>query len=223
VDVVWQVHAGDELPGGQFPLGHGPTSQAIRTCQPQLIRNWSADGPTVQVQYATDRPELPESSIVVPVVYADQVVGVFSVQSYEPAAYDDADVALLEAVADLLALVLFGGSPGGVARRSEGDAILASMEDAVLVLDCQGRIVRLNGAARRLLCERNGGVLFGQPLGSERLSQQLRPVLELLQLGAALDAEVELGLDAGPVRCHASVLRHGQKPAGAILLLRKSA
>src|SRR5437868_52246 len=82
VEVVWQVHQGSELPGGQFPLGSGPTSQAIRTCKPQLIRNWSTDGPSVQLQYATDRPSLPQSCVVVPVVYASQVAGVLSIQSY---------------------------------------------------------------------------------------------------------------------------------------------
>jgi putative methionine-R-sulfoxide reductase with GAF domain len=233
VEVVWQMHDGNELPGGQFPLGSGPTSQAIRACQPQLIRNWSASGPTVQVQYATERPTLPESSIVVPVIWADQVVGVLAIQSYEPAAYDEDDVQLLEAVAALLAVALFGRSSVKRLRRSESEAILASMDEALLVLDPDGRVVRLNGAARRLLCVRAGGVVFGQPLdrpqserwplGTERVSQQLRPVMELLQQGAAPEAEIELTLEDGPFRCHASVLRHGQSPAGAVMILRRSA
>src|SRR5579864_3857461 len=30
VNVVWQMHAGQELPGGTFPLGNGVTSLVIR-------------------------------------------------------------------------------------------------------------------------------------------------------------------------------------------------
>src|SRR5258708_36234341 len=60
VEVVWQVHDGTELPGGHFPLGSGLTSQAIREGRPKLIRVWSREGPSVQVQDATDRPGLPQ-------------------------------------------------------------------------------------------------------------------------------------------------------------------
>src|SRR6266436_3740805 len=72
----------------------------IRSRQPQLLRHWSTDGPRVQVQYATDRPGLPESGITVPVVFGEQVVGVLAIQSYEPEAYDEDDLALVQSIAD---------------------------------------------------------------------------------------------------------------------------
>src|ERR687883_1695920 len=62
VDVVWQIHNGVELPGGRFPLGSGFTSQVIRERRALLIRDWSVEGPPVQLQYATDRAGLPQSS-----------------------------------------------------------------------------------------------------------------------------------------------------------------
>src|SRR5918912_2568402 len=55
VEVVWQIHDGVELPGGRFPLGSGFTSQVIRERRPRLIRDWAAEGPPGQLQYATDR------------------------------------------------------------------------------------------------------------------------------------------------------------------------
>src|SRR4030095_15073916 len=61
VDVIWQVHEGIEHPGGRFPLGGGLTRQVIRDRQPRLIRHWSREGPPVQVQYAAEPPDLPES------------------------------------------------------------------------------------------------------------------------------------------------------------------
>jgi len=235
VEVIWQMHEGVELPGGHFPLATGPTSQAIRTRKPQLISNWSSNGPTVQVQYATDRPALPESTIIVPVTFGGQVAGVLSVQSYEPAAYDEDDVRLLEAVADLLAVTLCRSA--GV-KSSEADAILASMDDAMLVLDTAGRIVRLNPAARRLLCTRKGGLILGQPidraqaeqwpLGSRLITAQLQPVLDLLSDDlsddgdAAQAQEVQLTDGDEVLRCRASVLRIGNARAGAVMVLRKA-
>src|SRR5258708_5766433 len=158
VDIIWQIHDGVELPGGHFPLGGGPTSQAIRSRQPQLLRHWSTQGPHVQVQYATDRPGLPESGITVPVVFDEQVVGVLAIQSYEPEAYDEDDLALVQSIADQAAVAISAPHratppPGDAPRRvSELEAILASMSDALLVLDGHGRPVRLNPAAPRSLC-----------------------------------------------------------------------
>jgi hypothetical protein len=43
VEVIWQMHEGHALPGGQFPLGSGPTSQAIRTRQHRVRDH---DGPS---------------------------------------------------------------------------------------------------------------------------------------------------------------------------------
>src|SRR5215216_5523834 len=53
VEVVWQIENGRELPGGSFPLGKGFTSDVLRTGQARLIKQWSREGPRVQVQYAT--------------------------------------------------------------------------------------------------------------------------------------------------------------------------
>lgn len=230
VAVVWQVHEGNELPGGQFPLGSGPTSEAIRSCRPRLIRDWSASGPRVHLQYATDKASLPESSIVVPVMSGGQVAGVLSVQSYQAAAYEEADVVLLEAAANLIALAMFG--PDSAVRQSEADAVLASMDDALLVLDSLGRVVRLNRAARSLLCDDAGGVILGQPidraqaehwpLGSEELSRRFRGVVEQLEHGSVPAEELEVPLSSGVVRCRTSLLRKGTVDAGAVIVLRKS-
>src|SRR5258708_33744040 len=54
VEIVGQMEAGVELPGGSFPLGHGFLSEVIRSRRPRHIRRWSVEGPRVQVQYATN-------------------------------------------------------------------------------------------------------------------------------------------------------------------------
>jgi PAS domain-containing protein len=232
VEVVWQIHAGVELSGGHFPLASGPTSAAIRTRQPQLIRHWSRSGPSVHLQYATDRPSLPESSIVVPVLYDDEVRGVLSIQSYTPAAYDEDDVELLTAVADEIAAAIFRDTDS-LSSAPDAETVLASMDDALLVLDSEWRVVRLNQAARQLFCAYEGGLILGQPidraqadcwpLGSEALSEQLQAVRHRLEHGQARVADVELRVGADVVRCRASVLRTGGAEAGAVLVLRRHA
>lgn len=243
VEVIWQVHDGVELPGGHFPLGSGPTSQAIRTGQPQLIRNWSREGPRVQVQYATDRPGLPDSGMTVPVVFDEQVVGVLAVQSYAADAYEDDDLALVQGIADQAAVAIAASQrAAGPPSDSHGgtsdlEAILASMSDALLVLDDKGRLVRLNQAARALLCPANGTVILGYPvdqpqegrwpLGTQALTQQLQPIVDQLRQGAAPPEEVEVaftaeqGATVRPIGCKASVLLKGGMPAGGLMVLRE--
>jgi putative methionine-R-sulfoxide reductase with GAF domain len=240
VEVIWQTHDGVELPGGHFPLGRGPTSRAIRSHEPQLIRNWSREGPPVQVQYATDRPGLPESSITVPVMFDEEVVGVLAMQSYRPNAFDENDVILVQGIADQAAVAIaraqYGTGPSSDSSHgaAELEAILASMADAVLVLDDQGRLIRLNQAARMLLCPADGTVILGHPvdrpqegrwpLGTQALTEQLLPIIDRLKQGDAPEEEVELaiaGSASRPVGCKASVLLKGGAPAGGLMVLRE--
>ena len=242
VEIIWQVHDGVELPGGHFPLGSGPTSQAISTRQPQLLRHWSTQGPRVQVQYATDRPGLPESGIAVPVVFDEQVMAVLAIQSYTPEAYDEDDVALVQSIADQLAVAISAAhraipARGDAPRRvSELEAILASMSDALLVLDSQGRLVRLNQAARRLLCVADATLILGHPvdqpqqgkwpLGTQAVTEQLLPIIDQLKHGEAPLHEVEVALQGKttrPVACKASILVEQGSPAGGLMVLRELA
>jgi putative methionine-R-sulfoxide reductase with GAF domain len=240
VEVVWQMHDGVELPGGHFPLGTGFTSQVIRNVRPHLIRNWSQEGPRVQVQYATDRPSLPESAITVPVVFDGRVLGVLSLQSYRVEAFDEEDVELLQDVAAQAAVAISAAKHAWAevneasTRASEVEAILASMPAGVLVIDHDGRLVRLNQAARSLLCE-GGSVILGLPLdrsqdghwplGTESVTDKLRPMIELLKRGQALAEEVHFVLPGAAastsVACKCSVLMRGESPAGGVLVLRE--
>src|SRR2546427_10222521 len=101
VQVVRQMDRGVEHSGGTFPLGKGFTSEVIRTGAPRLVRRWSAEGPPVRLLYGTEAGELgaPQSGVGVPSLSGGRVLGVLSVQSYRPDAYDDADVLSLGAIA----------------------------------------------------------------------------------------------------------------------------
>src|SRR5207245_11103362 len=142
----------------------------IVTGSSRLIRHWTAEGPRVQVQYATGTPGLPESAIAVPLKLAGRTIGLLCVESYSQNAYADEDLAFLESLADEAAMVIGGlryseGIGAQVQQRvSELEAILANMADALLIVDARGCLVRLNRAARDLLCLAEAPIVLGQPL-----------------------------------------------------------
>lgn len=211
VMVVHQVESGKVLPGGSFPLGQGFTSQVIKTRQPRLIRHWSEEGPRVRVQFATDHKGLPESGITVPLMLDARVVGVLSVQSYRPAAYDATDLLKLQVIAGHAAVAVDRVQRSAVQssqlpkRVSELETIIASMSEALLIVDSRGCIIRLNQAARSLLCpeDEDTGIVLGQPLDREQwgqwplgprgVAQALGPLIAALRSGETLrDLEIEI-------------------------------
>ena len=241
VQVVRQMDRGVEYPGGTFPLGKGFTSEVIRTGAPKLVRRWSAEGPAVHLLYGTEAGELvtPQSGVVVPILSGDRVLGVLSAQSYRPEAYEDADLLSLGAIA------VQAGSVIERVRATEQmaleherhalqlEAVLATMNDALLIVDARGAIVRLNRAARELLCLDSASLVVGQPLEQQRLEQwpatareiaaALLPIMAALRSGTSV-AEEEVELRSGQRRVlslAASVLRSARgTPQGGVIVLR---
>jgi signal transduction histidine kinase len=208
VEVVWQIDNGKELSGGSFPLGKGLTSQVILKGEPRLINRWSEEVRRVQAHYPASTPGLPESAVGVPVRLGEHVIGLICAQSYAPDAYTARDLEVLTSLADQAAVVIAGlhysERLGAQVRRrvSELEAILANMDDALLIVDARGCLVRLNSAARDLLSLDEASILLGQPLdekwdhwplGGRAAAEALRPVLEqLLRTGQTREAEAVL-------------------------------
>jgi two-component system phosphate regulon sensor histidine kinase PhoR len=226
VQVVRQMDRGEEHGGGSFPLGKGFTSEVIRTGVPRIVR-WAAEGPPIRLLYGTEAGELvsPRSGVVVPIVSGERVVGVLSAQSYRPEAYEDED---------LLSLCAIAAQAGATIKRLRAteqmaleherhalqlEAVLASMNDALLIVDARGAIVRLNRAARELLCLDGASLVLGQPLERQRLEQwpdtareiaeALVPVIDAIRSGKKV-AQIEVELHSGERRVlslGASILR----------------
>jgi signal transduction histidine kinase len=210
VEIIRHFESGEELAGGIFPIGSGLTSQVILTRRSQLIRHWSIEGPPVQVQRVTSTPGLPESAIVAPLMLREQVLGVISVSSYQPDAFDEDDLLAVEVLAGQVAIAIANlrqshRMDSQLERRiSESEAIFANMADALLVVDANGGIIRLNRAARKLLCVENTSIVFGQPLdrekwgrwplGAQQVAETLGPMIDMLRRGKTPPAiEVALG------------------------------
>ena len=221
VSVVRQIDGGVEHEGGSFPLGKGFTSEVIRTAAPRLVKQWSVEGPPVRLLYGTEAGELvrPESAAVVPILSSDRVLGVISVQSYRPEAYGDADILNLRAIATQAATAIKRlRATDQLALEHERhalqlEAVLAGMNDALLIVDARGAIVRLNRAARELLRLDSASLVLGRPLERQRLAQwpktareiatALVPVIDSLRSGTSVDGlEIELSSEE---RCVLSV------------------
>jgi signal transduction histidine kinase len=240
VEVVRQMDGGVEHGGGSFPLGKGFTSEVIRTAAPRLVKQWSAEGPPVRLLYGTETGELvkPESAAVVPILSGDRVLGVISVQCYRAEAYSEADILNLSVIADQASVAIKRlRATDQLALEHERHAlqlegVLASMNDALLIVDARGAIVRLNRAARELLKLDSAGLVLGRPLERQRLAQwpktardiaaALVPVIDSLRSGTSVDElEIELSSEG---RCvlslAASALRSpkGGLQGGVIVL-----
>jgi two-component system phosphate regulon sensor histidine kinase PhoR len=163
--------------------------------------------------------------VVVPILLGERVIGVLSAQSYQAESYDDED---------LLALCAIASQAGAAIKRLraseqmaleherhalELEAVLAGMNDALVIVDGRGAIVRLNRAARELLCLDGSSLVVGQPLERQRLEQwpdtareiaaALVPVIDSIRAGTSI-AQLDVELRAGERRVlslGASVLR----------------
>jgi len=241
VHVVRQMDRGVEHPGGSFPLGKGFTSEVIMAAAPKLIRRWQADGPPVRLLYGTEEEKLvtPQSAAVVPILSGERVLGVLSAQSYRPEAYDDADLEHLCRIAAQAAIEIERlRSTQHMAREHEQralqlEAILATMTDALIIVDARGAIVQLNRAARELLRLDSASLVVGQPLEEQRLGQwpasareiaaALVPVAEALRTGNSVaERDVELRSEQPRVlNVSASVMRGPRDGAhGGVIVFR---
>ena len=240
VEVVRQMDGGVEHEGGSFPLGKGFTSEVIRTGSPRLVKKWSLEGPTVRLLYGTEAGELvrPESAAVVPILYGDRVLGVLSAQSYRADAYEEDDILNLSAIATQAGTAIKRlRATDQLALEHERhalqlEAVLASMDDALLIVDARGAIVRLNRAARELLRLDSASLVLGRPLERQRLAQwpktareiatALVPVIDRLRSGTSADGvEIELSSDERRVlSVSASALRSakGGSQGGVVVL-----
>ncbi len=117
-----------------MPMNDNPQSRAITTGEPVVTHDLQAalaGKPVINLRVDID-PRLPQSSLAVPMVVLGRMIGVFEVQSLEPAAYAEEHVVAMRMAANLAALaterVLIADrrAPDGSAERDEIRSIIAS-------------------------------------------------------------------------------------------------
>ncbi|MBP8972418.1 MAG: GAF domain-containing protein [Anaerolineae bacterium] len=91
---------GAALPVPSTPLGEGIIGQVGASGVPLIVNDMRADA-----RCALTDPRS-RAEMAVPLLLDGQLIGVFHVESYEPGAYNEAHLAVLQAIADQMALII---------------------------------------------------------------------------------------------------------------------
>jgi len=194
-DVAWVGQAGPEEPGTVQPLawagceedglaalrmtcagadfGRGPTGRAIRTGTPAVLRNL-AESPEFEPWRAEAIARGWTAAISMPLVVDGRIFGAMTLYSTDPAAFGDAEVRLLQELADDLAFGI-----ASVRLRVERQRMLEALqaseeryrrivetaEEGICVLDEVGGTVFVNQKMAQML-----GYTADEMLGSPILS-----------------------------------------------------
>jgi len=92
----------------RVPFGEGVTGRVAADRRPRIIPDVKADARFLWVR-GIDQRRFVASMLSVPLTWHDQTVGVLNVQTEQPRAFNDEDLAQLGAVADLLAGIIEKG------------------------------------------------------------------------------------------------------------------
>jgi PAS domain S-box-containing protein len=93
-------------PQQRRPLGTGLTGQVITSKQPLLISNYEQEKEHLPPIALWGSQEVPQSWLGVPMLLGDKIIGVISVQAYNPNAYGDNEQELLSTIADTVAVAI---------------------------------------------------------------------------------------------------------------------
>lgn len=135
------------------------------------------------------------SLLIVPLKFKGRGMGVLSVYHREAeGAFSQEDAALLAALADYAAIVianarLYTEAEGDRARLSR---IFDQVEDGILALDADSRVVLCNPIARNLLEAASGEPVVGRSLAELTANRSLLDVAEWPSEAGSRQAEVEL-------------------------------
>ncbi len=94
------VDDGERFPPLEISLGEGISSLVVRRRAPIMLKKISEEGSRLGVQLmGLGKPRRSESWLGVPMMTSEHFVGVLAVASYQPAAFDDGDMELLQNIA----------------------------------------------------------------------------------------------------------------------------
>ncbi len=130
-----------------LPMGQGISWRVMRTGQPVLCDDVSRDP-----DYVESLPGI-RSELCVPILSAGVPIGVLDLESTRPAAFNASHEAFLTTLADHAALAIGQARLFAEIRRGneQMQTILDATRDGVLLIAADGRLIRNNPAAERLL------------------------------------------------------------------------
>jgi|GEM_PF-1705570 len=203
-----------------MPLGKGPDSQAIRTRQPLIVDYEAllADRSTGAKLIKVGEGPTPHSAVYVPLISGDQVVGVMTLQSYEPDVFGEADAKLLSILAGQAATALQNARLFAQVQRHAAEltqrveertaeliAILEAMGEGVIYTD-QNQVRYVNQAFTNLTGYR-AGALLAQPnrhplamiVPAENGEQATQDIIRAWERGEPWQGELKIRRQDGSV------------------------
>lgn len=141
---------------------------------------------------ATGSGRLPESLIAVPVFSKGKTIGAISVQSYEPSAYRPEDLETLMAIAQQAGIALENVRLFHESERQKEylQAILDSVDYAILTTDPAGRIQLVNRAVQETFGIRSTEMVSGLPMEEVLRHQVIREIAGHIREGEIVNRQV---------------------------------
>ncbi|MEW6233691.1 MAG: cache domain-containing protein, partial [Chloroflexota bacterium] len=164
--------------------GGGLTGWIVQTRKPLLIRDMQVEKPPVE---AITVGEPTRSWLGLPLLFQERVVGVLSVQSYEPDAFDEADLRMLETAGNQIAMAVENSRLYAEVRQQvkELGALLKGSEAIVRVTDLNAILDVVLDQALLLVGRGQGSVLL-----IDRATNSLQ-----IAASRGLPPEVEVGFN----------------------------
>jgi diguanylate cyclase (GGDEF)-like protein len=107
LDLRILVDEGQRFPSRKIPFGQGLATWVILKRRSLLIRHLSAEADSLPtIPFPVGKDHRSESWMGAPIIIGDDVLGLLAVASYHPYAFNDDDMALLDAVAQQAALAI---------------------------------------------------------------------------------------------------------------------
>ncbi len=176
----------------------------------------------------------PSSALTIPLIVADEVIGVLFVARHLPRHITAEDLDVLEPLATQLAISVSNARlfetvrqnaidlEARVAQRTREirqqhqrtEAILRSVADAVIVFDLQGQVIMTNPSARDLFDEHDLDMDLGKHVGElvdralAAQSNHHHPATDIIELGSTV------------LQANAARVREGDRALGSVVVLR---
>ena len=177
-EFVLQSDGAEIWAGERYPLGTGPTSQVVLTGETYLVR--SADDPVQRRGMTFGNSERASASAVhVPLKSRGRLVGVLSSQAYQPGAFDDEDIAILQSLGNLVATAFENAEHLAQMR----ELYLASVKALAAAVDARDPYTRSHSARVAALARTIADEMH---LGADQLRR--------IQLGALLHDIGKIGV-----------------------------
>jgi diguanylate cyclase (GGDEF)-like protein/PAS domain S-box-containing protein len=149
-----------QIPTRDIRQNPGLSGQIINNRQTLYIPDLSSPDAVTTGQVFRTSGTPTRAYVGVPMIVGDRVVGVISMQSYQPNAYDPGQIRLLETIATQAAVAiensrLYEKAQQEIRQREKAEhryrALFEQSHDAVFILDVQGKHLEVNQRAADLL------------------------------------------------------------------------